>query len=149
MADTSDVLDRLRPLRPPPSDGASDILVMTLVGCVLAAALAFAIHVLRDRRRPLQRAALTSLAASRALPAPERLVAQARLLRDVASGVDASARALRGDEWLACLDAVFSTDLFRDGPGRIFGEALYQPRADNPAETLDAELTRLLEGLKR
>lgn len=149
MADPSDVLDRLRPLRPPPSDGTIDILVMAFAGCVVAAALVMAFHLLRDRRRPLRRAALGSLAASRTLPPPDRLAAQAQLLREVAGALDPHARAMRGDAWLARLDAIFSTTFFREGPGRAFGDALYQPLADIPAEALDGALARLLERLEK
>ena len=149
MADPSDVLERLRPLRPPPPDDISTILMMAVAGCVAAIALTLALRFLRDRRRPLRRAALVSLAESRILPPPDRLAAQAQLLRFVAGARDQDARPLRGDAWLAHLDKVFATTFFSAGPGRAFGEALYRPRADDPAEALDQELTRLLEGLER
>lgn len=149
MADPSDVLDRLRPLRPPPSDGTTDILVMILAGCLVGMMMVMTFRSLRAGRRPLRGAALASLAASRALPSPDRLAAQAQLLRDVASTADPAARALRGDEWLARLDALFSTTFFSEGPGRTFGDALYRPDANAPAETLDDELARLLGRLER
>lgn len=149
MADTSDALEKLRPLRPPPADGVLDILIMAVAGCALAAALVLAIRFLHDRQRPLRRAAIASLAASRALPASDRLVAQATILREVAGAFDDGARTLRGEEWLARLDVLFSTRLFSDGPGRVFGDALYQPRTDNPAEALDGELARLFGRLEK
>jgi hypothetical protein len=149
MAVPSDVLDRLRPLRPPPSDGSAEIVVMTLAGALLAAAILFAWRRLRDRRRPLRRGALAALARSRALPASDRLVAQAQLLREVAGAIDQDARALRGDAWLARLDALFSTRLFSEGAGRAYGEALYRPQPDPPAEALDHDLARLFERLSQ
>jgi hypothetical protein len=149
MASPADVLDSLRPLRPPPPDGTSEILLMALAGAAGAAALMLAWRFLRERRRPLRRAALAALASSRSLPAPDRLAAQAQILRDVASALDHGARALRGDAWLARLDAIFATRFFTQGPGRIFGEALYRRRADEPAEALDRDLARLFQGLAR
>ncbi|WP_442755850.1 DUF4381 family protein [Methylocystis sp. JAN1] len=148
MADLSSVVERLRPLRPPP-DGTAEILAMALVGCLAGAATCVALLRLSARRLPLRRAALAALAASRALPAPERLAAQARMLRDLAGALDRGALSLRGEAWLARLDAIFSTRLFSDGPGRAFGEALYQPRNDIPAEALDGELERLLMRLRK
>jgi Domain of unknown function (DUF4381) len=149
MAAPSEVIDKLRPLRPPPPDGMSDILLMTIVGCVLAAALACALHWIRERRRPLRRVALASLTSSRTLPPDDRLAAQAQLLREIAGVLDHDARMLQGDAWLARLDALFSTKLFSDGPGRAFGKALYRPLANNPAEALDGELARLFARLDR
>jgi len=144
MADLSDILDRLRPPRPPPPDATADILVMTLVGCVVGVAVVMAFRLLRGRRRPLRRAALASLAVSRTLSPPDRLAAQAQLLRDIAGALDPSARLLHGDEWLVRLDLLFSTKFFTDGAGQAFGDALYRPRAETPAEALDEELAHLL-----
>lgn len=149
MADLSSLVERLRPLRLPAADGTAETLVMALAGCVAAAALSLALHRLLARRRPLRRAALAALAASRALPAQQRLAAQARLLRNVAGALDRSASSLRGEQWLARLDALFATRLFSEGLGRAFGEALYRPRDDDPAEALDGELERLLARLEQ
>jgi hypothetical protein len=179
MGDPSGVIERLRPLHSPAPDGSAEIFVMALVGGLAALAMFDALRRCFAQRRPLRRAARAALAASRDLPAEERLAAQARLLRDLANAVDrkavpvrddwmrilrrplpawrvekspttttdgscASFRALHGEEWLARLDAIFATRFFRDGPGKIFGDALYQPHGDNPAETLDDALDRLL-----
>ena len=149
MADASSVLDRLRPLRAPPDDGASAILLMGLLGAVAAMLLAVSLRRLFARHRPLRRAALDALAASRVLPGPERLAAQARILRDVARAHDDDAAALQGAAWLARLDALFDTRLFSDGAGQAFGEALYRPCDDAPVETLDRELARLFARLAR
>jgi len=149
MADPSSLVERLRPLRPPTADGTTEILIMALVGCVIAAAISCALLRFFAQRRPLRRSALAALAASRALPAPERLVAQARALRDVAGALDRSAASLRGEEWLARVDAIFSTRLFGEGLGRAYGEALYRQRDDDPAEALDGELERLLARLEK
>jgi hypothetical protein len=149
MGDPAGLIERLRPLHPPTSDGMTEILVMWAIGCLFAAALTRAGFYVLARRRPVRRAALAALAASRALPAPERLAAQARLLRDVARASDPGAAALRGDDWLQRLDALFGTRFFSDGPGRAFGDMLYQPRPDDPAQALDDELAGLLTRLER
>jgi hypothetical protein len=149
MADPSSLIERLRPLRPPPSDGMTEILLMALVGCAVAAAMSVALQHIFERRRPLRRAALAALAASRALPANERVTAQARVLRDVADALDRNAASLQGEEWLARLDALFATRFFGEGLGRAFGEALYRPADDAPAEALDCALERMLGRLER
>jgi hypothetical protein len=148
MADPSELISQLRPLRAPPPDGSAEILSMALIGGIAGAALTVALLYWRARRRPLRRAALAALAASRDLPAAERLAAQAKLLRDVAAAFDGSAR-LGGEPWLARLDTIFATTMFSEGEGRAFGEALYRPRADDPTEALDRSLTRLLARLDR
>jgi hypothetical protein len=147
MPDPGSVLDSLRPLHPPPSDGTAEILVMALAGCLAAATTALVLQRLRAGRRPLRRAALAALAASRRLPATDRLAAQARLLRDIAGALDSGSRALRGEDWLTHLDTIFATRFFSEGPGRAFGDALYRPRDDDPTEALDKELQRLLARL--
>lgn len=148
MTDPASLVERLRPLRAPPPDGSSEIVIMAIIGAVAAAVLTGALLYLRARRRPLRRKALEMLAASRPLPAPERLAAQARLLRHVAGAIDRGAAALRGEAWLARLDDIFVTHIFSDGPGRAFGDALYQPRGDDPAAALDREIERLLTRLE-
>lgn len=148
MDDPASVVEKLRPLHAPAADGMAEILVMALAGCLAAAGIATALHFLA-RRRPLRRAALTALAASRVLTAPERLAAQARMLRHVAGALDRSAASLHGDEWLARLDAIFATRLFTEGAGRAFGDALYRPLEDDPAAMLDGELARLLARLEQ
>lgn len=148
MADPSELIGRLRPLRAPPPDGTAEILLMALAGCIAGAALTIAFLLWRARRRPLRRAALAALAAARVLPAAERLAAQARLLRDVAAAFDGGAR-LHGDAWLARLDAIFATSTFTEGEGRAFGEALYRPLTHDPTEALDRALAKLLARLDR
>lgn len=149
MADPSELLRQLRPLRAPPPDGAAEIFVMALIGCIAAAALTLAFLFWRARRRPLRRAALSALAAARALPAAERLAAQAQMLRDVVGALDGGVARLHGEAWLARLDATFATTLFSEGEGRAYGDALYRPRADDPSEALDRALRKLLARLDR
>ncbi|WP_159730000.1 DUF4381 family protein [Methylosinus sp. Ce-a6] len=149
MADSSELLAQLRPLRAPPADGTAEILLMALAGSLAAATLAIGFLVWRARRRPLRRAALIALAAARDLPADERLTAQAKMLRDLVGALDGGIARLHGEEWLARLDALFATTAFSKGEGRAFGDALYSPRADDPSETLDRVLQKLLARLDR
>ncbi|CAN2534095.1 hypothetical+protein [Methylocapsa aurea] len=149
MADPAELIAQLRPLRAPPPDGAAEILVMALVGCSVGAMLTLAFLFWRARRRPLRRAALSALVAARALPAPERLAAQAKLLRDLVGALDGGVASLHGEPWLARLDALFATTLFSAGEGRAFGDALYRPCADDPTERLDRALRALLARVDR
>ncbi|TDX65610.1 uncharacterized protein DUF4381 [Methylosinus sp. sav-2] len=149
MADPSELLQQLRPLRAPPPDGTAEVLLMALVGCGAGALLTLAVLFWRARRRPLRRAALSALASARALPATERLAAQARMLRDLVGALDGGVAHSHGESWLTRLDAIFATTLFSEGEGRAFGDALYRPRADDPSETLDRSLQKLLSRLDR
>jgi len=149
MADPAELLARLRPLRSPPTDGTAEALTMALIGALVGAGVAFGILFALRRRRPVRRAALAALEAARVLPGPERLVAQARLLRETAAKLDPAAAALSGEAWLARLDALLSTQLFSAGAGRACGDALYRPRGDDPSQMLDRELQRLFEKLPR
>ncbi|OAI29685.1 hypothetical protein A1351_01065 [Methylosinus sp. R-45379] len=149
MADPSELLQQLRPLRAPPPDGTAEVLLMALVGCGAGALLTLAVLFWRARHRPLRRAALSALASARALPATERLAAQARMLRDLVGALDGGVAHLHGESWLTRLDAIFTTTLFSEGEGRAFGDALYRPRADDPSETLDRSLQKLLSRLDR
>lgn len=149
MADPSSLFERLRPLHAPASDGIVEIVAMAFIGSLCAAAMSLAFLSWRARRRPLRRTSLEALAASRALPPAERLAAQARMLRHVASALTGRTACLHGEEWLARLDGIFATKLFSEGRGRAFGEELYRPHEDDPVEALDRELERLLARVDR
>ncbi|MBG0810545.1 DUF4381 family protein [Methylosinus sp. H3A] len=149
MAAPAELITQLRPLRAPPPDGTAEIALMALAGGVAAATLTLAILFWLRRRRPLRRAALSALTAARALPAAERLAAQAKMLRDVAGALDGGVVSLHGEPWLARLDVIFATTLFSKGEGRAYGDALYRQRADDPSETLDRALRKLLARLDR
>jgi len=144
MADPSSLFEQLRPLHAPASDGIVEIVVMAFIGSLSAAAMSLAFLSWRARRRPLRRASLEALAASRALPPAERLAAQALMLRRAASALTGRTACLHGEEWLACLDEIFATKLFSEGRGRAFGDNLYRPCEEVPSQALDRDLERLL-----
>jgi hypothetical protein len=113
------------------------------VGLALLAAFLLA------RRRPLRRAARAALLETRSLPPPDRLVAQAALLRRLVRAVERDPPLERGGAWLARLDRAFGTAFFTGGPGAAFGDALYAPASRPDPEALDGELERLIGTLRR
>lgn len=138
----ADPLAALRPLHVAPfAEGAGLIAAMAMLGCGLALALLLLARLLA-RRGGARRSALATLAAARALPAQDRLVAQAALLRRVARTLDGEtppASHLAGEAWLLRLDRIFATAFFSKGDGRVFGEALYRRGALRDAGGVDVE----------
>lgn len=145
MADVSRLLDMLHPMREPPMPAAiTPFLLMAALGG--GAALLFALCWRFSRgRSDLRRAAEAALGASRALAPPERLAAQARLLRRLVRGIVGETETRKqGPAWLASLDRAFATQFFTQGEGQAYGDALYSPRAAPDVEALDGSLGRLI-----
>ncbi|MFO1151774.1 MAG: DUF4381 domain-containing protein [Alsobacter sp.] len=117
-------------------------------GAVLALVLAAAVLAWRTRRRRFY-AGLVREAAQAEDPG-QRLAGLAALLRRVSltrpDGPGGSR--LSGEPWLAWLDERTGSTFFREGAGRIFGDALYRPAADADWAVLGRELPRLLAGLQ-
>ena len=151
MADPARLLAELRPLHNVASggDGAAPIVAMALFGCVAAIVLSCTLGPWLARRRALRRYALENLAATRALPEPERLAAQAAVLRHVAKTLNSAVTHRRGDAWLAGLDSMFSTRFFSKERGAAFGDARYRPSADLDLDALDAALGRFFARIDR
>jgi len=150
MAEPVASLDALRGLRAPPApDSLAPYVVTILAGFLLAALFLVAARMLLARRQRIRRAAEAELVRSRALPPPERLAAQAKLLRRLARvlGPDAEARQ-QGTAWLARLDQLFATSFFSQGAGRVFGAELYSPRANPDIEAIDRSLAGLIARLR-
>lgn len=149
-ADAPAGLAQLRGLHLPAAEGAAQGEVVLAIALGFAAALLVGLfRMLRDRqRRSVRRAALRELAAARALPPEQRLVAQARLLRRLARTLrgDAAASA-RGTDWAATLDGLFATDFFTRGAGRVLADGLYR-RASPDSAAIDAELGRLFARIR-
>ena len=61
-------------------------------------------------------------------------------------GGETEARAT-GADWAARLDALFRTDFFTRGAGRVLADGLYR-RQDPDLDALDAELGRLIGRLR-
>ncbi|KMO32824.1 hypothetical protein VQ02_22750 [Methylobacterium variabile] len=130
----------LRGLHLPPDPGLvrPEILAAIAGGLALAALAAWLLPSLRAR--PVRRAALAELAAARALPAPERRVALARLSLRLARSL--------GVEGPAGLDACLRTDFFGRGPGRMLTENLYAPGPAPDLAAAEAGLARLVARLR-
>ncbi|AIQ92712.1 MULTISPECIES: DUF4381 family protein [Methylobacterium] len=144
-------LEQLRGLHLP--GGAAGALQGEVVAAAalgfLAALLVGLVRYGRGRARAgIRRAALAELARSRNLDPEARLVAQARLLRRLGRtlGGETEARAT-GADWAARLDALFRTDFFTRGAGRVLADGLYR-RQDPDLDALDAELGRLIGRLR-
>jgi hypothetical protein len=150
-ADAPASLDQLRGLHLP--GGAAgpipgEILLALLLGFGAALLVGLLRFVLARSRASVRRAALADLAGSRGLDGPERILAQARLLRRLV-------RTLKGDEeasaqgaaWASRLDALLRTDFFTAGAGRVLVDGLYRRETPDPA-ALDAELSRLIGRLR-
>lgn len=151
MTGGPDPLAALRDLHwPAPIDGSlpASLATAALGGAALAVVAKLLIGLVASARCPVRRAALAELARTRALDEPERIVAQAALLRRLARtfAEDGSARE-RGAAWLERLDRLFATDVFSRGRGQGFGDALYLPDQEKPALE-DAELARLIGRLR-
>jgi hypothetical protein len=155
-ADAPASLDQLRGLHlPAHAAGAGQGEVVLAIALGFAAALLVGLfRLVRNRQKnTVRRAALRELAATRALPPDQRLVAQARLLRRLARTVrgDAAASA-QGADWAGILDGLFATDFFTRGAGQVLASGLYRretPKFEtsksetSKSELIDAELTRL------
>ena len=150
-ADAPASLDQLRGLHlPGAADGPvqGEILAALVLGLGAALLVGLARTLIARARLSVRRAALAELAGSRGLDGPDRILAQARLLRRLV-------RTLKGDEaasaqgaaWAGRLDAVLRTDFFTAGAGRVLVDGLYRRESPDPA-SLDAELSRLIGRLK-
>ena len=149
MADNvSRVLEMMHPMREPAQPaGLAPFLVTLAIGAGAGVVLFVLIIQARRRRSLVRRAAVAELARTRALVPPERLAAQASLLRRLVRRLAGeSAARTQGALWLESLDRVFATRFFTEGQGRAFGDALYGPRIPD-VDALDAELTGLFAKL--
>lgn len=148
MMDNASLVGKLRDIHPPLSDGVTTMLTMSVIGAITATA--FAIYHYRRSRDAWDRfgKALQTLECSREFAAADRLVVQARVLREVTATIDPSAVLLYGEAWLSRLDAIFQTSFFTQGPGRVFGDELYKPASLTIVDDLDIEIGQLLARLK-
>ena len=149
MAEVVPTLDSLRPMREPPApESLAPYLIMAVVGIVVAVLIVWSARALLARRQRVRRAAAAELALSRALPPPERLAAQAALLRRLVRTTAGDEARDSGAPWLARLDQTFATSFFSQGDGRAFGDALY--RRDNAdVEALDRSLETFIATVRQ
>ena len=150
MADSlARALEMMHPMREPPQPASLAPFGLTLaLGCAAGLILLALAVAARRRRAGLREAALAALARTRALAAPERLAAQAALLRRLVRQVagDEAARA-QGANWLAELDRAFATRVFTEGAGVAYGDALYGTSVPD-VDALDRELAGMIGKLR-
>lgn len=150
-ADTPASLDQLRGLHLPggaagPVQG--EILLALILGFSAALLVGLVRFLVSRSRASIRRAALSDLAGSRGLDAPDRILAQARLLRRLVRTVSGDeAASAQGATWAERLDATLRTDFFTAGAGRVLVDGLYRRETPDPA-ALDAELSRLIGRLR-
>jgi hypothetical protein len=150
-AEASLSLEQLRGLHLPGGAAGAvqgEVVAAAALGFLAAVLVGLARYLRGRTRASLRRAALAELARSRGLDPEARLVAQARLLRRLGRtlGGDEAARAAGGD-WAARLDALFRTDFFTRGAGRVLADGLYRRQVPD-LDALDAELGRLIGRLR-
>ena len=142
-------LETMHPMREPPLPASLAPFGVTLaLGCAAGLVLLALALAARRRRTGLRMAALAALARTRALAGPERLAAQAALLRRLVrqiAGEDAAR--LQGAAWLEELDRVFAVRFFTQGAGAAYGEALYAAKVPD-VDVLDGELEALFSRLR-
>lgn len=148
MIDHASLIGKLHDIHPPPSDGFSEIIIMSLLGAIVAAACVIYYYNKYYIQRNRFRKAFEIIQSSRDHAAADRLAMQARALREVAASTDPGAQFLQGEDWLSRLDTILHTSFFTQGHGRIFGEELYKPMSSGTMESLDSELGHLLARLK-
>lgn len=121
----------------PPAPGWWLLAALALLAAGFAVTRAW--HGLRERRwRRALLAEVDAIAARHAgTPDPLRLAGElSQLLRRGARLVDVRAATLRGEDWLAFLDAQTGSDAFRHGPGRVLLDAPWQRQAEFDADAL-------------
>lgn len=144
MADVAESLSSLHDIRLP---GLGPEALLGDVAVTFAAGLALALIATQLARLFLYRPAsrcqrlLEALFDSRQLPAGERLLAQARLLKRLA---DELAQEPARDDWLTLLDRRLGTDFFTVGPGAQLRDGLYRREPPVDPEVIEREVVRLL-----
>ncbi|GJD33487.1 DUF4381 family protein [Methylobacterium aerolatum] len=150
-ADAPATLDQLRGLHlPGGAAGPVDegIVLALVLGFGAALLVGLGRFVLARTRASVRRAALADLAGSRTLPGPERVLAQARLLRRLVRTLQGDdAASAQGAAWAGRLDSTLRTDFFTAGAGRVLADGLYRRETPDPV-VLDAELSRLIGRLR-
>lgn len=154
MTTAVDPLDALRPIRVPASTFATgeELLFAALLGVLLALVLSFTLALAQRHwsKRAPETEFLAVLQGMRAPEPAERLAEIAAALRRyVAQREGPQAAAVQGKLWLATLDRMFATDFFSQGPGSVFGQALYVPRIEANLVEVEATLGRLLSKKRR
>lgn len=150
MAKTADPLSQLRDIHVPPPPAVEPVWDLYLAGLLALVAIALLLFALIRRKRHWRKEALEALSSIDTHEPTKARSELAGVLRRVAIQVsDQTVKDLSGENYLRQLDAVFNTSYFGDGPGRVFGNALYQPiQADTNWSAIQKELTQHIRRVK-
>jgi hypothetical protein len=151
MAPGADPLAALRDIRlPEPTqwDALADAAMAFAAGLLVALAVVMLARALMRRRQSRREAALVELEATRRLAGKNRLIAQANLLRRLASQMPVATGDASALHWTARLDRETGTDFFTAGAGAGLREALYRRDAEIDPERIDRQLVLLLQTVK-
>lgn len=146
--DHADTIGKIRDIHMPSDFEIATPIIISTLGCICAIIILRSI-IYYNSLYPVRIKALKSLKDSRLLNPNERLIAQSRLLRDVAQSVDKEPSFQYGDVWLEQLDRIFKTNFFTKGEGKIFGAELYQKDNNLNVAPLDSALENLLMALPK
>ena len=146
--DHANTISKLRDIHMPSDFESVTPIIISMLGCICALII-FRSIIYYNSLYPVRIKALKSLKDSRVLIPNERLIAQSRLLREVAQSVDKETSFLYGEAWLEQLDRIFKTNFFSKGEGKIFGTELYQKDIDLNIAPLDSALENLLMALPK
>lgn len=153
MADTPDPLNALQDIRLPSIQASSlmeQIAVALFAGITVAVIIQLLLAFKNNQRAESQEMTLiAAVKESEQLPDDERLAAQASAMRRYVNLVrgDAAARK-QGEDWLAELDEVFTTEFFSKGAGRILLDGIYSRQQAFKTAGLGAALCELMQSRK-
>jgi hypothetical protein len=123
----------------------ADCLMAFVAGLIIAILIALIARIFFRRKRSRREDALRDLEAMRHLPAEQRLLAQAVLLRQVASHAPSEKHDLH---WTAKLDAWLGSAFFTQGAGTMLRDALYCPDRPIDPDVIDREMAQLFNQMK-
>lgn len=149
MADTPDPLNALQDIRLPSIQASSlmEQMAMPLFAGVTVAAIILILLAFRSRQKAesLEKIFIAAVKASERLPDDERLAAQASAMRRHVNLVRGDAAAHKqGEDWLAELDEVFTTEFFSKGAGRVLLDGIYSKQEAFKTAGLGAVLCELM-----
>lgn len=129
-------------------DALADAAMAFAAGLLVALAVVMLVRALMRRRKSRREAALAELEATRRLAGKDRLIAQANLLRRLASQMPAPSGDASALHWTARIDRETGTDFFTAGDGAALREALYRREVEIDPERIDRQLVLLLQTVK-
>jgi hypothetical protein len=148
MIDHDNLIEKLREIHPPETDGSIEFITMSFIGAITALAAALFISKKTHKKQNIYDQSLKKIARYPNQDKANRIAFHARVLRDIAASKNPEFALLRGEQWLSQLDIIFKTSYFTLGPGRVYGEDIYKLSSIESIDMLDRELCNLLSRLK-